>query len=269
MAKKLILVKLGGSLITDKTKPFTEDLSIIKRLAKEISQAKKLTKTFLIIGHGGGSYPHAPAKKYQTNQGIINGQSLKGIALVQDAAVKLNRLVVAEFLKAGLKAVTLNPSSFMITQNGEIKQAFLFPLLKLLELKMLPVVYGDVVFDTQKGCCILSTEKILNYLALKLRKDYQINKIVHCGRTNGVYNQKGKTVSQINHQGFKKLKKEIGHSKGIDVTGGMIHKVEEGLKLAKKGVSSEIINGLKPENLKKAILGKPVAGSSMISALNI
>lgn len=262
--KHLILIKLGGSLITDKARPFTEDLVTIRRIVREIHQARKISRKLLVIGHGGGSYPHVPAAKYKTAEGVVNMESYKGIVVVQDAAARLNRIIIKELINVGENAVTLSPSSFMIAENGEIKKAFLEPLLKLLEFEMLPVVYGDVTLDLEKGCCILSTEKILNYLAQKLTRHYEINKVIHCGKTGGVYDEKGRVIKSINRNGFNKLKKEIGESDGIDVTGGMLHKVEEALKLAKKGISSEIINGSKSRILKKAILGKKVLGTIIV-----
>lgn len=261
--KKLILIKLGGSLITNKSKPFSEDLTAIKRLAKEIHQAQKISGRFLILGHGGGSYPHVPATKYKTAEGIINRKSYKGIAVVQDAAARLNRIVIKELIDAGENAVTLNPSSLMVTQNGEIKKAFLEPLLKLLEFEMLPVVYGDVGLDLKKGCCILSTERILNYLAKKLIKLYQVEKIIHCGKTDGVYDKKGRTVQIIKPAQFRQLRSCLNGSDGFDVTGGMIHKVEEALKLAKLEIETMIINGKVRGNLKRAILGQKVKGTAI------
>ena len=70
--RELVFVKLGGSLITDKTKPFTARMDIIKRLAEEIHEAKGEGKLKLLIGHGGGSFPHVPAKKYQVHKGVIS-----------------------------------------------------------------------------------------------------------------------------------------------------------------------------------------------------
>jgi isopentenyl phosphate kinase len=43
-----------------------------------------------------------------------------------------------------------------------------------------------------------------------------------------------------------------------------MHKVEESLELAKKGISSLIISGISEKNLlKKALLGKKVTGTSI------
>lgn len=262
--KRLILIKLGGSLITDKNKPFSEDLKTIKRLASEIHQARQKTNMLFIVGHGGGSYPHVPAKKYRTAQGILGKKSYRGIAEVQDAAARLNRIVVRELIEVKENAVSFNPSSFMMTEEGEIRKAFLDPLLKLLKFGMLPVVYGDVLLDLKMGCSIASTEKILNFLALKLKNKFKVKKVIHCGKTDGVYDGKGKTIAKINTKNFGKVRPEIGLSHGIDVTGGMLHKVEESLVLSKLGIPSVIINGGRPRELLNVLLSKPHRGTEVI-----
>ncbi len=260
--KPVVLIKFGGSLITDKTRPFTSRLGIISRLCLELTNAGKKTNKLFILGNGGGSFPHQPAVEYRTAEGIVNRKSLQGIAVVQDAAARLNRIVVSELLRTGENAVSLHPSSFMITANGEIKKSFLGPVLKLLEFGMLPVVYGDVGLDIEKGCCILSTEKILNHLALELRrKGYLIEEIILVGITDGVYDSQGKSIKVLTPKKFKKLKQEIGVSNGIDVTGGMIHKVDEAIKMAGKGIETLIINGQIAGNLEKAILGQEMKGT--------
>ena len=262
--KNLILIKFGGSLITDKKKPFTVRLSVIKRLCWEVQSLRKNSQNIYIIGHGGGYFPHYPAKKYETQKGLINKDSVKGIAEVQDAASKLNRIVVEEFLKAGENAISFNPSSLLITKNGKIKKAFLDSLLQSLELGMLPVVYGDVTFDTKKGCNILSTEELLNYLALKLKSSYKSVRIIYCGITDGVYDANGNLIRVITSKNFNKIKSELGSSHGIDVTGGMLHKVKEALKIAKKGIPTLIINGTRVKELSRAVEGEIINGTSVM-----
>jgi isopentenyl phosphate kinase len=262
MVKKLVLVKLGGSLITDKTRPFTPRLKTIERLCLELAKARKKSGKLLIVGNGGGSFPHQPAVEYRTIEGIVDKNSFYGLAVVQDAAVQLNRIVIGQLLKINEPAFGLNPSSLMITENGEIKKALLEPIIKLLELEMLSVVYGDVVLDTKKGCCILSTEKILNFLALKLKqRGYLVEKIILAGITDGAYDSEGKTIKKLTPEKFKKIKKNIKASDGIDVTGGMTHKVNQAIKLAKRGIKTLIINGKINRNLEKAILDQKVKGT--------
>lgn len=263
MMKNLILIKLGGSLITNKQKPFTVRLSVIKRLCKEIHSFPRKNNVF-IIGHGGGSFPHYPAKKYETQKGIVNKNSIRGIAEVQNAASKLNRIVVGELIKFCENAVSFSPSSFLITENGKIKSAFLESFLKSLELGMLPIVFGDATFDTKKGCNILSTEEILNYLALKLKDRYKSVRVIYCGITDGVLDEKGVIIGKLTPQKFNALKQIVGASEGIDVTGGMLHKVEEALKIAKKGIPTLIINGTRVKELSRAVEGKTINGTTVV-----
>lgn len=256
--ENLILVKLGGSVITDKSKPFTAKISVIKRLAKEIKEAKsKVKNTDFIIGHGGGSFPHVPAAKYQTQKGLINKNSLKGFVLTSDAAIDIDRIVMKQFISVGLNIVPFSPMSFTYANKVSLG-----PIAKCLELGLTPLVYGDVIFDQSQGFTIYSAEKILGILARELKDIYKIEKIVECGDTDGVYDAKGKTIPIINSRNFREVKKWITGSKVTDVTGGMIHKVEESLKLAKETkIPTVLINGNKRGNLLKAINNQSHSGS--------
>jgi isopentenyl phosphate kinase len=259
---ELILVKFGGSVITDKSKPFTEDIDTIKRLAKEIHEAREEKKFKLIIGHGGGSYPHTPALEFRTNEGFINERSREGMSKVQDAASRLNRIIVKELINAGENAFSINPSSCTIVENGIIKKMYLEPLERLLDFDMLPVPYGDVCIDLKKGCATVSTEIILSYIARELRKKYKIPRVLLCGRVDGVFtdnpdkNPDAKLIPAISQKNIKKIENDLKGSTGTDVTGGMMHKVKMMLELTKLGIESEIINAKKPGILKKSLLGE-------------
>jgi len=259
----LVLVKLGGSLITDKTKPFTPRLDIIKRLAREIHESREEREIKLIIGHGGGSFPHKPAKDYRTNNGIISKESYEGISLVQDAASKLNRIIVNSLIEAGENAVSVQPSAGFIAENGRIKEWYLEPIKEMLKHDLLPVPYGDVALDIKKGCCIISTEEILNYLARKLNS----KRVILAGVTDGVFtsdpqkNPNAKLIPEINSKNYEDFKKYLGKSAGIDVTGGMLHRVNRMFELAKFGVEAKIINGEIEDNLKRTLLGEKILGT--------
>ena len=264
--KKIILLKLGGSLITDKTKPFTAKMDIIKNLTVQIKKALSTDPNLhLIIGNGAGSYAHYPAVKYEMKEGIKSEKQKMGFCEVQDAASKLNRIIVDELLKNKVKALSLNPSSMIISQNGKIKKFFLSPMIGLIKIGIIPILYGDIVFDETRGAKIYSTEQLLAYIALHLRKrGFSVDKIVHNGVTRGVLDPKGNPVPLITYKNFPVIKKYLNGTRGFDVTGGMLHKVEESLQLAKVGVKSLIINGISQRNLlAKALLGQEVVGTSI------
>lgn len=265
MKKDLILVKLGGSLITDKSKPYTANMSIIKRLAKEIHEARQEKEISLIVAHGGGSFPHVSAKKYQTQKGIINEKSYEGIAVTQNDAAKLNRIIVDELLKAGENAISIQPSSVVIAKNSRIIEWDIKVIEKLLEYNLLPIPYGDVGIDIEKGCCVLSTEEVLTYLAKKLKA----NLIIMAGNVDGVFtadpikNKNANFIPVVDSKNFEEIKKYLKGSYGTDVTGGMLLKVEKMLELAKQGFEIEIINATKPEYLKRVLLGERDLGTTI------
>jgi len=262
--KKIILIKLGGSLITDKTKPFTAREAIIVDLVRQIKEALLLRKDInLIVGNGGGSFPHYPAVKYQMQQGIKKESQKIGFALVQDAAARLNRIIVKHFLEQKLIAVSLSPSSFLIAKGGKVKKIFLSPLEGLISLNLIPVIYGDIVYDEKQGAKIFSTEELLTIISFNLlKKGYFIEKVIHNGLTCGVLDENGNTIEKITKKNFNQFKAAIKKAKGYDVTGGMLHKITQSLELAKYGVRTLIINGVESKDvLKKAILGEKVKGT--------
>jgi len=263
---ELLLIKLGGSVITDKKKPFTARGSVIKRLGFEIKRSLKRFEGDIIIIHGQGSFAHIPASKYQTQKGIINEQSFIGLSLVSDSAIKINRIVTQELLEIGLKVISFSPASIIVSNNEKIHSIFIEPIIRALELNFVPVLYGDIVFDIDKrGFCIYSGEKIIGVLVKKLYKNYKKVRIIYCTDSDGVYDDKGKTIPVINREIFKKLSGAINKSDSVDVTGGMLHKVKESLMLAKKyNLEIFIINGKSRNDLIKAINGLKVIETKLV-----
>jgi isopentenyl phosphate kinase len=260
--KKLTIIKLGGSLITDKNKPLKAKERVIARLAREIKSASRVYKGKLIVGHGSGSFGHASAAKYQTQKGIVGRESLKGVSEVADVASKLTKIVVSHLRKAGLAAIAFAPGSFILSEKQQEKEFFLSPIKEALKRGITPLVYGDVIFDKSQGFGIFSTEKVINVLVKGLVKEYKIEKIIFAGDTNGVYDEGGKTISVITPDLFKKLKRVVGSSGATDVTGGMLHKVKESLAIAKKYKTEIlIVNGSVSGIIRKAILNKKVSGT--------
>lgn len=254
--EELILIKLGGSVITDKSREFTARIKNIERLAKEIKDSQKVFKGKIIIGHGAGSFAHTPASKYQTKKGLINKESLIGASITEDAARQLDSILIKEFLSETLPVFAFSPASFLISDAVVYSSSYLDTIKKALEIDFIPVVYGDVVIDKKQGFTIFSTEKVLSVIAKELKDLYKI-RIIYVSDVDGVYDSAGNTIPVITSANFDQLKTSIMGAKGVDVTGGMLHKVEESLSLAQKtGIQTAILNGTKKGNLKNAITGK-------------
>lgn len=250
----LTFVKLGGSVITDKSKPYTARHYIIEQLAKEIKQARQVKELDIIVGHGGGSFPHTSAAKYQTHLGVIDDKGWEGFAKVQNDAAKLNRIVVDIFLKNNINAVSVQPSAICMCENRKIIDFHTESIKQKLKNNIIPIVYGDVALDKKQGFCIISTEEIFRYLGPALG----CKKIILVGKVDGVLDENNKVIPEITKQNFNEIRKHLQGSDGTDVTGGMLHKVEKMLELTEKGIETLIINGEKENNLKDALMGKNI-----------
>jgi isopentenyl phosphate kinase len=228
---RLVFLKLGGSLITEKHTPSTPRPDVIARLAQEIRLAKQQQPNLqLILGHGSGSFGHSAAEKYGTRQGVDSPDGWRGFGEVWNQARKLNNLVMDALHQAGLAAISFPVSAGAVTRDGEVTGWNLAPLKAALSNRMLPVVYGDVAFDTVRGGTILSTEDIFTHLARELKPQ----RILLAGLEPGVwvdYPQCSQLVDTITPETVDDIMPVLGGSVAADVTGGMRSKVEEMLAL--------------------------------------
>lgn len=263
--KKIIFLKLGGSLITDKSKPFTLYTKNIERVATEIGEAlKEDDRLSLIIGTGTGSFGHYPVQQYRIEKGIKTDTHKYGFCFVHHSVSKLNGMVVEELLKSKIRAFSLHASSMMTAKNGIISQFYYEPIIHMLEMNIVPILHGDMLYDEILGSTICSVEMIFSELIKRLHssKKYQFM-VIYAGLTNGVLDADKKTVPVITGNIITNTKFFKTH--GYDVTGGMKTKVLSCIQMIKYGVRSLIINGVISGNIKKALLGKEVRGTRITS----
>lgn len=255
--QQLTFLKLGGSLITDKTRRHTAQKGVITRLADEIATALiKQPDLRLIIGHGSGSFGHVPAKKYGTRQGVHTPREWQGFQEVWYEASRLNCILTEALHAAGLHALAFPASAAVIAREGEIKEWDINPLTAAIEHNLLPVVYGDVTFDEILGGTILSTEDLFVHLAGWL----QPRRILLAGLEDGVwedYPQCTRLIPEITAQNFDQLSRSLGSSASTDVTGGMASKVRQALAMLEltPGAEAFIFSGVTPGNVQLALLG--------------
>lgn len=259
------LIKLGGSVITNKEVPMSLRSDILKRLVKEIARVMKENPSDLyIVGHGQGSFGHVPAVKYDTMHGFTNMESKIGMAIVQDIAAQLNRKVVHEFIQQNIPAVSVYPSNSLVTDKRKAKAFFTEVFESYLRKGLFPVTGGDVIVDETQGCTIWSTEEVLSFFAqVFVKRGWKVKQILHVVEVDGVYDIHGKIVKKITQDTWEEAKKAITGTKGFDVTGGMTLKVEESLELAKLGIHSKILSGMKKDNLYNALSSNEWIGTEI------
>ena len=256
-SRELIFLKLGGSLITDKTQPLTPHPEIIQLIAREVKEALQENPNLqLLIGHGSGSFGHAIADQFQTQEGGWDQIYWQGFSEVWRAARELNQLVVESFHREGLPLVAFPPSASVIAENKELVSWDTDPIKFAISQGLIPLVQGDVIFDTRIGGTIFSTEKCFEYLAKVLSP----KRILLAGLDKGVFkdiSNQNEIYNQITPGNFDEIHSALFGSNTVDVTGGMIAKVKSMLAMVQNQPSMQvqIFSGLEPGNIKKALDG--------------
>jgi isopentenyl phosphate kinase len=261
MAKPLvpIIVKLGGSVVTYKDTLFKPNISVIDRLVKEILKANIEA---LIVVHGAGSYGHPVAMEYKINDGYKNPDQLIGFSKTRQAMMALNKIIIDAFIEQKLPAVSVQPSAFIVTEKGRIEGFDTTIIRKLLNLKMIPILYGDAVVDKTAGFSIISGDQIINELTVTLRAE----KIIFGIDIDGLFtddpkrNPDAKFVEKITFEELQALLDKIGIAGTIDVTGGMYGKISELIRILEKWDKAviKIINAKQKNRLFNALIDETI-----------
>lgn len=254
------VVKLGGGAITVKgAKAPTPRIGLIERLAIEIAS----TRLPMVIVHGGGSFGHPLAEKYDLMKGFQSPEQVRGVAETHRSMMVLNKIVTDELSNAGCFALAFSTSTSFVTHNGRITSVFLEPIISAIKIGCTPVLYGDVVFDRRLGFTILSGDQISAHLALELGA----KRLIFALEVDGVYTkdplQKGaKLIKKLDTDQLVRLAgKASDKTKGSDVTGGMRKKLFESISAAKAGITV-CFAGVSPAgNIRSAIKGNSFRGT--------
>jgi isopentenyl phosphate kinase len=261
---EVVLVKLGGSLITDKARPESPRREVLARLAGEIARVMAAGALRLVVGHGSGSFGHVAARRFDLASGIRSPDQLPGIAITQERAAALHRLVLAALAEAGVTAFSIAPSSCVVAAAGRPMEIADEPLRLALERGLLPVLYGDVVMDREWGASICSTERLFELIIRRLSlHGWAVRRVLWLGETDGLHDGAGKTIPRVSGADLAAVSSFIGAAAGTDVTGGMLHRVETAVALAQLGIPSLLANGLTPGLLERALRGEEVPGTAV------
>ena len=266
MSHHLTFLKLGGSLITDKTRDACARLDVIRRMAREVKAALVAVPDLqLVLGHGSGSYGHVMAKRFNVHQGCTDWW---GYAATGAMAARLNRLVVDVFLEERVPVVSFQPSASARCAGGKLLYLATGPVRGALAHGLVPVIHGDVSLDEEQGSAIVSTEQILAYLSGELDPA----RIVLAGEVDGVFTedplraQDAERIPEIDRHNIRDIGGVLTGSHGVDVTGGMLSKVMTMFELARAypNLSIHLISGRRQGEVYRALAGEPLEAGTLI-----
>ncbi len=236
-SKPLCVIKLGGSVITDKSKPFEPRLDVMESIALDVSSLLKEWSFVFVLG--GGSFGH-----YAVSEGCTAAQ----VARFMD---ELAGIMIDVLLSYGIEAVHVPARAvFTRSKNELVGRCYLQTFSDLLSKGLLPVTHGDVVCSENEGAAVLSGDVIAAYLASKLNA----RKLLFATNVDAVFHE-GKPVTSIKFEDLGKF--EVGESESLyDVTGGMKQKLRAIKEYCPPPSKVVIFNGTIPGNLARAIRGE-------------
>ncbi|NJN82578.1 MAG: uridylate kinase [Caldilineaceae bacterium] len=243
----------------------------MERLAQEIADACRTQPDLrLVVGHGSGSFGHVFGQRYGTRDGVRTPEQWFGFAATADAAARLNRILVAALLHAGIPAWGIQPSVELRACDGHVIAGPTDTVHCALDVGLVPVVYGDVVLDTVRGGSIASTEEIFAWLARTL----QPTRLILAGEVDGIFtadpqlNPGARLIEKLTPEDVALLDTVLGQSHGVDVTGGMKAKVEETFSLIASHPHLEVLicSGLRAGNLLAALTTPAAATGTTLHA---
>ena len=222
------ILKLGGSVLTEKDRPETVDESNLRRAATAVARAATLAESAagdqdLVVVHGGGSFGHHHAADHAvtTTDGTRDPAAVRAI---HGAMKRLNGAVVEALAEDGCPALPVHPLS---AARRDVAGELSLPVevvQSMLEEGFVPVLHGDVVVHVDHGATILSGDEVVVSLGSALDAD----RVGVCSAVPGVLDD-GDVVARV--ESLADVEDVLGGSAATDVTGGMAAKVRELLAL--------------------------------------
>ncbi len=234
----MILIKFGGSVITDKSRYRTFNADRVKRLCKEIRDSGEK----VIVVHGAGSFGHVLAKENNLNDGFKNESQIPAVAQVCYDMRDLNGMIVKELNDAGLPAVSVPTGSCFMMKNRELIINDPAVLKSMFDKGIMPVMFGDVVMDTELGFAICSGDQIME----RLKEIFEPSRVIFVSDIDGLYdkdpknNKDAKLIENVDRDVLKSVETDITVA---DVTGGVRGKMETMLRMCSEGCDCVLVNG--------------------------
>jgi isopentenyl phosphate kinase len=267
----MIIIKLGGSVITRKGEYATLNSAVMENVARELSEYRGSEP--LVIVHGAGSFGHILAKQYNLKDPVRDSELPKGIALVQRDVRKLNLLVMEPLLAIGLPVVSVPPALATELDDGALAWFDEGMFARYLDIGTIPVTFGDVVPDRKRGVSILSGDTIME----RLVEDFPVSKAVFVLDVDGFFDRPPSEEGAILYTSLSSddlrdalLKDQTSgpvSSKDItdvvDITGSIRGKMESALRIADSGTDTYLVNGHQPSRLSSILNDRPAISTKI------
>lgn len=260
--KKITVLKLGGSLLTDKSTPYKIRDGILDAVACELKECidSSLIERLVLI-HGVGSFGHPPVINYKLYAGFTDVNQLINLSKTQLIVNKFRLMIVESLEKVGIPVNLMSPSSMIVGRKGRISEFVIKALKGYLSLGMVPLLGGDMMYDEEIGFSICGGDQLAVYIANELGAD----RLIYATEVSGVYEKDPKKYSdalmlnEININEIEKLTERMEGSNKRDRTElmkGKLLSILPAKNLIERGLKVSILSMLIPNTLKEYLEGK-------------
>ena len=214
------VLKLGGSVVTEKDAPETVDDEALAAAADAVAGGPD----DLVVVHGGGSFGHHHAAEYgvSTTDGTHDSA---GVRAIHGAMKRLNAAVVDALAERGVPAVPVHPFSAASRDADSTLALPTGQVATLLAEGFVPVLHGDLVAHAGEGATVVSGDELVVDLASAVGAE----RVGVCSTVDGVLDAEDTVIDRISS--FEAVEAALGGSDTTDVSGGMAGKVRALLAL--------------------------------------
>ena len=229
-----LVIKLGGSVITDRFKPYTLNESMTRRFIRRLNDfVANNPQQPLIVVLGGGSYGHTPVHDF----GLSSSRQDAPFFTLTQGLYRLKDEFATLCYDLGFPIELLQSSCLFTARNKQPEHCFVEPLLACFAAGRIPVLTGCPAFDQHGERFIFGSDRIPELL----------NRMFSCHYCYYVTDKPGIMMSANQHidcvdnnEQRKSALDMVYQSKSKDVTGGMAGKLASIFELADQGLSSVI-----------------------------
>jgi len=259
-----VVLKLGGGLITDKSRyrhVRTDRIDAVSSVVRELRDSGQS----VVLVHGAGSFGHLEARKWGLADGIddeSHESQIRAISRVRADMDDLNRAVIESLSRAGVDCETLPPRDWAIGVGTEF-EGDLGGFVRDPD-EPIPVTFGDVV-DTSDG----SKFGILSGDHIMVRLGCEMPDVTACafllGDVDGLMD---KPPGELDSTLLRTWSSEQGfsgsHDLDHDVTGGILLKAGCASEIARCVEQVWLLNGAVPRRVLGVVSHGDVVGTRIL-----
>jgi isopentenyl phosphate kinase len=245
------LVKIGGSVLTDKQRPLHFQRAAAHTVAADI----RLSRTVPVIVHGTGSWAKGIGRHYYGDGGWFRDAT--GFQMTCWRIRRLQEELAAVLRDEGVVCCPLQANALFHRADGILDLYDAGPVSRLVDAGVSPLLCGDLLVDGPGRFRVVSSDAIAVAIARRLR----VSDCVFATDVDGVWDSAGQVMPRVTEPALA-----ASASDRRDVTGGMSAKIVAALDIAATGARTTIVNGRIRGRVRGALAGRAVTGTLVASS---